>query len=89
MRLCLRPHGVLQHADDLDLELLDPAALEDGAADAHHARADLVERQHVVGARHAGHGQRRHQRQRQIRTRHPCSLGSPRSAAVTITDIPS
>ena len=43
-QIALRPLDVPQHAEDVDLEVLELGALEDGAADADHARLDLVDR---------------------------------------------
>ena len=55
------PYDIPQHADELDLELLDPIALEDGVADPDHSGSDLIHR-HACGRR--GHGQNRQRRER-------------------------
>ena len=45
-----RADDVAQHADDVDLELVEPVALEDGPADADHARPELVHGKVVLWA---------------------------------------
>ena len=45
IRLRLGPIDVAQDAENVDLELLELGAREDGSADADHARTHLVERQ--------------------------------------------
>jgi hypothetical protein len=45
----LRPHGVVEHAEDPDAELLHARSLEDGPARPLHPRADLVEGEELGG----------------------------------------
>ena len=73
--LCLGA-DVLEDADDLDLELLDLRALEDGAADADHAGADVVERQDLDGAARRATAETARQERRRA---------SERSSACTIS----
>ena len=42
-QVAARADDVAQHAEDVDLELVEAVALEDRAADADHARAELVD----------------------------------------------
>ena len=42
-QIAARADAVAQHADDVDLELVEAIALEDGAADADHAGPDLID----------------------------------------------
>ena len=58
-QVLLGGNGVLEDAENLDLELINPVAFEDGAAHSLQSRVDLVERKklHAVLARGAGRGQ--------------------------------
>jgi hypothetical protein len=63
-QVALRRLHVLEHAKDVDLEVLHLGALEDRAAGADHSRLDLVDRHQAGGRRHPnpaesgqGHGQ--------------------------------
>ena len=41
--VAMRPDDVLEHADDVDLEFLDPSPIEDRSADADHSGPDLID----------------------------------------------
>ena len=43
IRFRLGPDDVAEHAEDMDLELLDAVAFEHGAADAFHAGSDFLD----------------------------------------------
>ena len=62
-QVAARADDVLEHAEDVDLELLDAGAVEDGPADADHARPDLRRRPSAAWrARQPGRAQRRRSR---------------------------